>query len=145
MFKIIGISDDCTECCQCGRTNLKKTVVIENEEGIENYYGTECAAKLLKVNKKDVIKTIKAELTEQKRQAEELQHKQYKQLESARQYAKNHPEYIKEAEILRTNYTHGCGEAFTFEERLSQYKKVEGIYKKLFNEYLKMYPEIIKY
>ena len=67
MFKIIGISDDCTECCQWGRTNLKKTVVIENNDGNINYYGTECAANLLKVTRKDVIKTVKAELAEQKK------------------------------------------------------------------------------
>ncbi|MFG2986167.1 hypothetical protein ACGFYQ_33785 [Streptomyces sp. NPDC048258] len=47
---IKGITDDCTTCECCGRTNLKRTVALApldadgNEDGEPAYYGTSCAA-----------------------------------------------------------------------------------------------------
>lgn len=46
-FTVRGISDK-TECDVCGKTNLKMTVVIENEAGELLHYGSDCAARTLK-------------------------------------------------------------------------------------------------
>lgn len=43
-FTIIGISQEHDECENCGRTGLKRTVVLKTDEGGVVYYGTECAA-----------------------------------------------------------------------------------------------------
>jgi hypothetical protein len=51
MIKILGINDDVTTCECCGRTNLKKTVVLETDSG-EKHYGTQCAATALMGNRK---------------------------------------------------------------------------------------------
>lgn len=42
-MKIIGHSDTFTTCDCCGRKNLKKTIVLDNEGAIL-YYGTSCAS-----------------------------------------------------------------------------------------------------
>lgn len=45
-MKYLGITDEYNACTKCGKTNLKKTVVLEINESIE-YWGTDCAAKVL--------------------------------------------------------------------------------------------------
>lgn len=56
MLRVIGINTDITLCFHCGKRNLKKTVAIFNDETNETYYyGTECAATLLKVDKRDIL------------------------------------------------------------------------------------------
>ena len=46
MVKYLGITDENTKCDLCGKPNLKKTVVLDTENGIV-YYGTDCAASAL--------------------------------------------------------------------------------------------------
>lgn len=47
--KLLGINDDVTTCECCGKSGLKKTVVIElGDCGSMVHYGTQCAAKLLR-------------------------------------------------------------------------------------------------
>lgn len=46
-MKILGITDETTTCECCGKTNLKKTVVLETEDGGELRYGSDCAARAL--------------------------------------------------------------------------------------------------
>lgn len=45
MMKILGITDETTTCECCGKTNLKKVVVMQNEAGNILRYGTDCAAR----------------------------------------------------------------------------------------------------
>jgi ribosome-binding protein aMBF1 (putative translation factor) len=59
MFKILGINDEQTACECCGRTGLKKTVVLTDGER-EVRYGTECAARAMKVSKREVESGVKA-------------------------------------------------------------------------------------
>lgn len=66
-FKILGITDERTECECCGKTNLKCTVALEftdaegNATGDVTYYGRDCAAKaILGNNKAGSIKTIES-------------------------------------------------------------------------------------
>lgn len=44
MFKILGITDERTDCDCCGKSNLKCTVALETEAGDTVYYGRHCAA-----------------------------------------------------------------------------------------------------
>lgn len=50
--RIVGITDDVDTCSRCGKTNLKRTVAIEDEAGHINFYGTECVNRILGTNKK---------------------------------------------------------------------------------------------
>ena len=69
MYKVLGISDEVTVCECCGRTNLKKTVVLSNGDG-EVRYGTECAARAMKIKKGDVEKAVRSA---EKSKAEEIE------------------------------------------------------------------------
>lgn len=43
-FRILGITEEINACQCCGKTNLQKTVAIENlETGEIGYFGTSCA------------------------------------------------------------------------------------------------------
>lgn len=52
MTKILGTTDDTTTCDCCGKTNLKKTVVLDIDGSVV-FYGTDCAARALTGSKKD--------------------------------------------------------------------------------------------
>lgn len=45
MIKILGITDAITTCDCCGKSNLKRTVGLELEDGEQVHYGVNCAAK----------------------------------------------------------------------------------------------------
>lgn len=45
-YHILGTSDDVTECDNCGRSDLKSTVALEDAEGNVRYCGSECASRL---------------------------------------------------------------------------------------------------
>lgn len=47
MNRILGINDDVTTCECCGKSGLKKTVVIQTSEFGIVHYGSQCAAKKL--------------------------------------------------------------------------------------------------
>lgn len=50
-FAVLGTTDEVTECERCGRTDLKKTVVLDaldaegNQTGSISHYGTDCGAR----------------------------------------------------------------------------------------------------
>jgi len=46
-YTVRGISD-CTECDNCGKTNLKMTITLESEAGEILNFGSDCAAKSLR-------------------------------------------------------------------------------------------------
>lgn len=59
MTRILGINDDKDTCCQCGRTELKRVVWIEHEDGSVQWYGTSCAARIMyKANTKQNRATV---------------------------------------------------------------------------------------
>ena len=53
-MKIIGITNDVTTCDCCGRSDLKKTVVLENSATYIVHYGVGCAAQALKMKNSQV-------------------------------------------------------------------------------------------
>jgi hypothetical protein len=59
-MKIIGITDEVTSCDCCGKSNLKKTVVLEDQEGNINYFGQVCASKAAGWSKEYVKEEVKA-------------------------------------------------------------------------------------
>lgn len=55
---VLGHTDERNECECCGRTHLKRTVVIRTVTATDDtigYYGTDCAAKLLACKSKRVL------------------------------------------------------------------------------------------
>lgn len=68
-----GITDECTECQCCGRTNLKKTVMLlvldaDGNDVELTYYGTACAAKALNTTPRYVTRAaVTAEEERQRR------------------------------------------------------------------------------
>lgn len=47
---IIGVTDEQTECDRCGKLELKRTVIVHDEDGSEvGRYGTSCASAVLGV------------------------------------------------------------------------------------------------
>ena len=62
-FRIRGINDDRSECCCCGKQNLKRVVWIEDTEtGQINHYGTTCAlnpARAFGISKKQIDREIR--------------------------------------------------------------------------------------
>lgn len=44
-WHIRAITDECTTCELCGRVELKRTVLLETEDGEQLWAGTSCAAK----------------------------------------------------------------------------------------------------
>lgn len=72
-MKILGINNEVTTCECCGRINLKRTVVLASEND-QVHYGTECAARAMKCDKKDVEKGLRtAERAKAKEEARQRQ------------------------------------------------------------------------
>jgi hypothetical protein len=70
-FRVLGITDEVTECDCCGRQNLKATVVLRFDNDTENrHYGRTCAARYARVEVKVIDKGVKAAEAE-RRAAEE--------------------------------------------------------------------------
>jgi len=67
-IKVLGLTDDVTECYCCGKLNLKQTVAFEID-GNETYYGTTCATKFYKKEFKDIKAEIKTNLDKRTREA----------------------------------------------------------------------------
>lgn len=67
-IKVLGLTDDVTECHCCGKLNLKQTVAFEID-GNETYYGTTCATKFYKKELKDIKAEIKTNLDKRLREA----------------------------------------------------------------------------
>ncbi len=47
-YTFIGTTDDQTTCDLCGKSNLKRTVVLKSSEGDIVHYGVDCAAKTMR-------------------------------------------------------------------------------------------------
>lgn len=59
-WRIVGITDECTECEVCGRVELKSTVLIELEDGSQIYAGSSCAARKVGVKAAEMRSAAKA-------------------------------------------------------------------------------------
>lgn len=72
-FRVLGSTDDVTECELCGRTDLKGTIVLQplatdgSEDGEPVYYGSDCGARAAKWT----VKEIRSAAREADRKAEE--------------------------------------------------------------------------
>lgn len=58
MFNILGTDDSVNTCDCCGKTNLKFTVVVENESGEILHYGCVCATRHTKYTNKEIKQKI---------------------------------------------------------------------------------------
>ena len=57
---IIGATDSVNECDCCGKTGLKFTYVMTNEDGVELYYGGTCGARAAGISIVDLKETVKS-------------------------------------------------------------------------------------
>jgi hypothetical protein len=75
-YIIEGVTDERDSCDCCGKTNLKRTVVLRTPDGEHVYFGTSCAARAMKTTVKAVRQGItsanrkKAEATRKARAAQ---------------------------------------------------------------------------
>lgn len=46
---LVGVTDEVTQCSCCGKSNLKRTAVLQDEWGQFSFYGTTCAYKALNI------------------------------------------------------------------------------------------------
>lgn len=60
MMKIIAITDETSTCECCGKTNLKKVIVMQNDNGDIVRYGTDCAAKAQRKSSGTVKREVEA-------------------------------------------------------------------------------------
>lgn len=62
-IKVLGVTDERTECECCGRSGLKRTVALSISDDSDTrvaYYGTDCAHRSLGVSKKVVAEALEA-------------------------------------------------------------------------------------
>ena len=52
-MQLLGITDEITTCDCCGKSKLKKTFVIKDDNGNINYYGSTCYARIMGIKPKD--------------------------------------------------------------------------------------------
>lgn len=48
-IKLVGVTDTVPECMCCGKKNLKRTAVLQDQNGNFSFYGSDCAYKALNV------------------------------------------------------------------------------------------------
>lgn len=100
-YKWKGISDEVLTCSACGRNDLKRTIVLENEYNEVDYFGCCCASKILSWSYNKTIKELSKEVNKQvnikKKEKEEV-------LRKAKYQYNNHPNIIKiNSEIAEMN------------------------------------------
>lgn len=74
-YRVLGTTNDVTECELCGRAELKGTVVMMpldadgNDEGDPGYFGTACAARMAGWTVREVNAGVKAAAREERERA----------------------------------------------------------------------------
>lgn len=58
-MQVLGTTDERSSCDCCGRSDLKRTVVLSTEDGSTVYFGTSCAAKALRWSSEEVKRVAK--------------------------------------------------------------------------------------
>jgi len=75
-MQIQGITDAVDTCGCCGKTGLKRTVVIRQDNGDLDFFGTTCAAEALKLSAKDVTAQARKAEAAKQRAADQARAKQ---------------------------------------------------------------------
>ena len=65
----IMFTDSVTTCECCGKSELKGTYLVSNELGSENYYGSTCVKRNLKISQSDLTKCVSESLKAAKENA----------------------------------------------------------------------------
>jgi hypothetical protein len=74
-YRVLGTTNDVTQCELCGRVELKGTVVMMpldadgNEDGDAGYFGTACAARMAGWTVREVNAGVKAAAREERERA----------------------------------------------------------------------------
>jgi len=138
MLKILGISDEVTECDRCGRYELKKTIAILDTETTEiHYYGSECASMLMGFDAKEVNKQARKAKKELEKEENKRKAEINKNKIPACEWAEKHPLYVAECEkreLIRSKQ-----KELGFDEFIKQHKaalsKMEEVRQNLIMEY----------
>ena len=93
-FKMIGITDEVTSCDCCGRTDLKRTVVLERtDDGVIVYFGTSCGARAIGWTTKEFTAAAKDAQIERQRAIDTA--------------VRNHPASLRRSQWLTDHYNQG--------------------------------------
>lgn len=93
-YKMIGITDEVTSCDCCGRTDLKRTIVLERQEdGVIVYFGSQCGARAVGWKTKDFNRAAKdAQIERQK---------------AIRRAYYDHPASVQRNQMMKDHYDNG--------------------------------------
>lgn len=109
-FRPIAISDTFTTCDCCGRTGLKKTIVLKDDDDAIRHFGTGCAAKAIhgysdaSINNRIRKEALAAQTLEERRREDASRKAEGAQTALRLMDAGeslNHPEVRKQHEIWR--------------------------------------------
>ena len=93
-YKMIGITDEVTSCDCCGRTDLKRTVVLERtDDGVIVYFGTTCGARAIGWTTKEFAAAAKDAQIERQR--------------AITRFYNAHPASQKRQQSLKEHYDNG--------------------------------------
>lgn len=71
-YELVAITEEVTTCEACGRTDLKKTLLIRSViTGVEHHYGSECAEHALSLNHKEMTGMVNSYHRQQREAAEQ--------------------------------------------------------------------------
>ena len=59
LMKVLGTTDEVTTCELCGRSDLKKTVILQDSDGEIVHYGADCAARAAGWTEAEVTKAVR--------------------------------------------------------------------------------------
>ena len=119
---IRGTTDERDSCDCCGKMGLKRTVIMEPDDGGEYlYFGTSCAAKMNGIELKEVRKEAKA--ADKKAQKEkEAQRNEYWKIEHKKWLA-----WLTEKTGYHTGHDHNINLSI---EKIGGYQVARKMYKK---------------
>jgi len=60
----IAITNDVTQCEHCGKNNLKSTVVMRDDEGNIEYWGSDCASRAMGRSAASIVGTARAAMNQ---------------------------------------------------------------------------------
>ena len=93
-YKMIGITDEVTSCDCCGRTDLKRTIVLERQEdGVIVYFGSQCGARATGWATKEFTKAAKDAQIERRK--------------AMTRFYNSHPASQKRQQSMKEHYDNG--------------------------------------
>lgn len=109
-YKKLGITDEILTCECCGKTNLKKTIVLVDELGNISYFGCECASQALNFSGLELKKQIEKEYRDLLKAQADKDYNIYKN-------AKHEYDSIIDAYVIEKGFTANILQGKTYADR----------------------------